>query len=55
MAEAAEPDAPAEDELTVKTVETVSPMDLVMSSREDEQDEDAEAPHHPAGRTGGAA
>ncbi len=42
-------------ELTVKTVETVSPMDLVMSSREDEQDEDAEAPHHRAGRTGGAA
>jgi hypothetical protein len=35
-------------------VETVSPMDLVMSSSDDEQD-DAEAPHHSAGRTGGAA
>jgi uncharacterized RDD family membrane protein YckC len=55
VAEAAEPDAPAEEELTVRTVETVSPMDLVMSSSDDEQDEDAEAPHHPAGRTGGAA
>ncbi len=54
VAEAAEPDAPAEEELTVRTVETVSPMDLVMSSSDDEQD-DAEAPHHPAGRTGGAA
>ena len=36
VAEAAEPEAPAEEELTVKTVETVSPMDLVMGSREDE-------------------
>ena len=33
VAESDEPGAPAEDdELTVKTVETVSPMDLVMGS-----------------------
>ena len=56
-AEAAEPDAPAEDdELTVKTVETVSPMDLVMSSGKDEdEDEDAEAPRDRAGSPRGAA
>jgi uncharacterized RDD family membrane protein YckC len=41
---AEEPVAEAEDEeLTVKTVDTVSPMDLVMSSGEDEDDAEAEA------------
>ncbi len=56
VAEAAEPGASAEDEeLTVKTVETVSPMDLVMSSGQDEDEEDAEAPHHRAGSPRGAA
>ena len=44
-----------DDELTVRTVETVSPMDLVMSSGNDDEDEDAEAPHHRAGSPGGAA
>ena len=43
-AEPDEPSAPAEDdELTVKTVETVSPMDLVMSSGKDEDEAEAEA------------
>ncbi len=56
VAEAAEPEAVTEDdELTVKTVETVSPMDLVMSSGQDEDEEDAEAPHHRAGSPRGAA
>ena len=54
VAESDEPGASAEDdELTVKTVETVSPMDLVMGSgkHEDEDEEDAESAARPRGQS----
>ena len=54
--QAAEPEkAPADEEITVKPVETVSPMDLVMDDAEDEPEKAGKAPRARARARGGAA
>jgi hypothetical protein len=47
--------APADEEITVKPVETVSPIDLVMDDAEDEPEKAGKGPSARARSRGGAA